>query len=181
MLLWDTWQMSVNLVTRRVSHTTRFRTGNHVVTVWHINVQVLSLVSEITMFGWQGVTAGACDKKPVPPLCFSLRDIFSEWKKALCPIIFPTEQLAVCRGYVSGIWWGRKQSADLRQEEEEDFVIGEDRMRCHTQQKVLQADSPPLDEVGVEVVCWQLVPHELCLKKQKKKMVQLRKTPQKTE
>lgn len=53
--------------------------------------------------------------------------------------------------------------ADLRQEEEEDFVIGKDGMRCDAQQEVLQANSPSLYEVRVEVVRRQLVPHELCL------------------
>lgn len=53
--------------------------------------------------------------------------------------------------------------ADLCQKEEENLVVGEDGVRCDAQQEVLQADSPSLDKVWVEVVCRQLVPHKLCL------------------
>lgn len=54
-------------------------------------------------------------------------------------------------------------SAYLRQKEEENLVVGEDGVRRDAQQKVLQADSPSLYKVWVEVVCRQLVPHKLCL------------------
>lgn len=51
----------------------------------------------------------------------------------------------------------------LSEEVVEDLVIGQDWMRSHTQQKVLQAYSAALNKVGVHVVCRQLVPHKLCL------------------
>lgn len=65
--------------------------------------------------------------------------------------------------YATDTLCGISLNANLCQEEEEDFVIGKDRMRCNTQQKVFQADSPSLNKVWVEVVRGQLVPHELCL------------------
>lgn len=55
------------------------------------------------------------------------------------------------------------RGADLSQKEEENLVVGEDGVRRDAQQEVLQANSPPLDKVWVEVVCRQLVPHKLCL------------------
>lgn len=44
-------------------------------------------------------------------------------------------------------------SVYLSEEVVEDLVIREDRVQCHTEQKVLQSDSPALHKVWVHVVC----------------------------
>lgn len=74
------------------------------------------------------------------------------------------EHVRICmtNGF-NGTLSGTSLSANLCQKEEEDLVIGKDRMWCNTQQEVFQADSPSLNKVWVEVVCRQLVPHKLCL------------------
>lgn len=54
-------------------------------------------------------------------------------------------------------------ATNLCEKEEENFVIGKDRMWCNTQQEVFQTNSPSFNKIWVKVVCWKLVPHKLSL------------------
>lgn len=140
-------------------------------------------VNEITMLVQKGVTAEGSYKKTVLPLFFHCNLIFPLTQIVFSCFFFfvcilpPSSCFVLPQCYQSavsvkslldservhvdicmaddfnGTLCIASWSADLCQKQEEDFVIGKDRMRCNTQQEVFQADSPSLNKVGVKVVC----------------------------